>query len=71
MLLHGKFRLMPGGLTPAEAERLLQAHPVEPGQAFHIETPLDEGDMDEDIEDNLLLAKAVLRAPPAFPVVAF
>jgi integrase len=71
MLRHGNFQLMPGGLTPAEAERLLQAHPVEPGQAFHIETPPDEGDVDEDIDDDLLLAEAVLRAPPAFPVVAF
>ena len=71
MLRHGNFQLMPGGLTPAEAERLLQAHPVEPGQAFHIKTPPDEGDVDEDIDDNLLLAEAVLRAPPDFPVVAF
>jgi hypothetical protein len=52
---------MLGGLTPAEGDRLLHAHPVEPGQAFNIETP-DEGDVDEDIDDDLLLAKAGLRS---------
>jgi hypothetical protein len=39
---------------------------VEPGQAFHVQNPPDEGDVDENIEDNILLAKAVLREPQEF-----
>jgi hypothetical protein len=54
MLRHGAFTLMPGGLTPAAAERLLQAYPPEIGQTHYVVAPPDEGDVDDTHEDILL-----------------
>lgn len=57
MLRHGVFQLMPGGLAPEAAEALLRAHPPEPGQTYHVESPPDEGDLDDDFDGSL-------QAPP-------
>ena len=47
MLQHGVFTLIHGGLTPEAAERLLELYPPEPGQPHYLETPPDEGDIDD------------------------
>jgi hypothetical protein len=52
MLRHGVFTLMPGGLTPAAAEQLLEAHPPALGQSTYLDTSPDEGDIDD--PDSLL-----------------
>jgi hypothetical protein len=60
MLRHGTFTLMPGGLTPVAAEHLLRAHPPSLGQAYYVEVPPDEGDID-DIQSPNLDANMLVR----------